>query len=123
LFSCDPGWYGDRCDLCKPTDECKKPFYDAKAKRCKCSTIYNIRNRLPDTPLGDDLKSLDQKQIVDTTGSTYLTLSVLTIVLLCICALLLLVVIVLTIRNSGTFSMPCFGSNGMWKKTQSTNPV
>lgn len=105
VCQCEAGWYGSRCEQCKPTSECKNPYYDNRAKKCQCP---NFRVGISDT-LADDLSRLDREygRKLEATNSTYLTLSVLIIILLIICALLLMLIIGLILRNSN-FKWPCF---------------
>lgn len=117
-FSCDPGWHGNRCEFCKPTDECPKPYYDRQGQRCKCP---RYKPDIPGPSFENDLKRVDEeyRRRIRENDSTYLTLSVLIVVLLVICALLLVVVVGLTLRNSD-FSFSCPKSAKLRRKTQPT---
>lgn len=124
VCGCDEGWQGSRCHECKQTDQCKTPYFDNRTHKCRCASGHGGKSGYFDGTLSDDLDRLDQKygKTLEANNSTYLTLSVLIIVLLVICAFLLIVIVGLTLRNSD-IKFPFCGSSKKMRKTQPTTTV
>jgi hypothetical protein len=121
MCQCEFGWYGSRCQNCKPTSQCKNPFYDNRTKKCQCSTSRGSKNGASDT-LAEDLSRLDREygKKLEENNSTYLTLSVFIIVLLLICAFLLVFLIIVLIILNFNVKLPCKSFMTRKRKTQPT---